>query len=150
MWMILGFGALVFLTGNLVGLSDTPIVKTVVELLFAFGGGSIIAFIKGINAHERKVAGASVLALSLACSFGVYSGVLVKTNRLLSPRARAAVNNTPAQPCNASELGYVKAATASRAADINDSRKTDPEGAYQRMYQLALEYEGYIRKGGGQ
>jgi hypothetical protein len=148
MWMVFGFGALGFLIGNLVGLSSTPIVKSVVGLLFAFGGGSIIAFIKGIDAHDRKIAGASILALSLACTFGVYSGILVKTYHLLSPRSTTITGNTPAEACNATDPDYVKKGTASRAADINDSHNKDPEGAYQRLYQLALEYEDYIRKGG--
>jgi len=68
MWMILGFGALGFLVGNLAGISSAQIVKTLLGMLFAFGGGSIIAFLKGINAHDRKVAGASVFAFCIACS----------------------------------------------------------------------------------
>jgi len=88
MWLILAFSALGLLIGNLVGLSATSIVTPLLGLLFAFGGSSIIAFLHKLSGDDRKAAAQAVLAISLACLVGVYSGVLINQYRVLTPKAR--------------------------------------------------------------
>jgi hypothetical protein len=138
MWIPLGFGALGFLIGNLVGLSSTPIVKQVVGLLFAFAGGSVLAFIRKLKAQDRKTAGAAIFALSLACTLGLYIGVLTKTHHLLSPQ----------RTTDTLDPDYLRNAKASRAALINSDRNAHPEDSYQNLYKLALQYEDLLQKGG--
>ena len=85
-WSVAGFVALGYLTGTLVGMSASPVTGALVGLLFAFAGGSGVAFFKTLTPEERVSAGQGIMALSLGCLLGVYSGIVVSEFRLLSPR----------------------------------------------------------------
>jgi len=137
-WMAAGFGGLGLLIGNLVGLTSESLVGRIISLLFVFIGGSLLAFLRKLDVHDRKTAGASLLALSLASIVGVYMGILMTEYRWLSPANGKAVE----------ESKYLRNGGISRAAAIDATK--DPknlEGAYQRMYELALEYEKAIGRG---
>ena len=86
MWLIAGFVALGFLIGNLVGLSATSAVTALLGLVFAFAGGSILAFLEKFGVEDRRVAAQALFALSIACTVGLYTGIVVSEHQLLSPR----------------------------------------------------------------
>jgi hypothetical protein len=96
MWIVLSFLALGFLIGNIVGMTAQSVVTSLLGLLFAFAGGSVLTFIHKLDAGERRLAGQAVLALSLACVGGLYTGIFVSEHRLLSPKpASTAVQAMP-------------------------------------------------------
>jgi hypothetical protein len=85
MWISLGFFTMGLLVGNLAGLSATSVVSQIIGLFFALAGGSVIAFLKGLEKEEQKMAGQAMLSASAGALLGIYVGVLVVQFRLLSP-----------------------------------------------------------------
>ncbi len=84
--ILLAFVCLGFLIGNLVGLSAESTLSVLVPLLFAFAGGSAIAFLHKLSTpSEQRTAGIAVIGLSLSCLLGVYVGIVVSEYQLLSP-----------------------------------------------------------------
>jgi hypothetical protein len=137
MWMVLGFGALGFLIGNIVGLSATSVVTQLISFLFALVGGSLLAFLHKLNEKDRRLAGAALLSLSLAAVAGMYLGVLVTEYRLLSPtqNIKAAVEG---------RSFYVRSAAMDAATAIDfkkGSGQLSAEEAYSRIFRLALTCE---------
>jgi len=148
MWITLGFLALGFLIGNLVGMTATSVVTSLLGLLFAFAGGSVITVMHRLNAVDRNVAGKALAALSLACVVGIYSGVYVCEHRLLSPPPKPGVSNTTdhaASPVANSENAspaankYVMAEIVSETQAIDQqlaARQIKPEEAYRRLREV--------------
>jgi hypothetical protein len=86
MWILIAFGALGFLIGNIAGLTASSVSTSLLSLLFAFGGGSVIAFIHKLDQEHRRLAAQAIFALSVACFIGLYAGILVSEWQVLSPR----------------------------------------------------------------
>jgi hypothetical protein len=86
MWLIVAFAALGLLIGNLVGLTAQSVVSSLLGLLFAFVGGSVLVFLEKLTPEIRKLAGQSILALSVSCLIGTYVGIVVSEWQLLSPK----------------------------------------------------------------
>lgn len=86
MSVIIGLFLLGLLVGNLTGLSAQSVVTPLMGLLFAFVGGSVIAFLGKLPATDRRLAGQCVIALSLGCLIGTYAGIVVTEYQLLSPK----------------------------------------------------------------
>jgi len=142
MWIILGLAALGFLIGNLVGLTASSVVTPLLGLLFAFVGGSVLGLFHKLDERDRILAGRGVLALSLLCLVGTWTGILTNEHRWLSP-ARANI------PENVGSGGSVqtKAAPYLRSAQIDAINQIDrkketggltAEQAYEQLYRLAL------------
>jgi len=170
MWITFGFAGLGFLIGNLIALTSETIVSSFISLLFVFIGGSVLALLDKLNEHDRKIAGSSILSLSLFCVFGVYTGVLIDEYKLLSPpnarpAARAESSNngakkearngpegdkmTPTAAVDTDRHPYVRSGEPTPANQIDrlKDKTINPEEAYQRMYRLAVGYEEQIREG---
>jgi hypothetical protein len=101
--IVVAFACLGFLIGNLVGLSAESALSVVVPLLFAFGGGSAVAFLHKLELSDRRLAAAAVVALSLSCLIGAYTGILVSEHQALSPSKRALDNRTGASSARTTE-----------------------------------------------
>ncbi len=86
MWNIIAFAALGFLVGNLAGLTASSVTTSLLSLLFAFGGGSVIAVIQKLDQEHRRLAAQAICALSVACLIGLYASILVCEWQILSPR----------------------------------------------------------------
>jgi hypothetical protein len=132
MWPIAGFAVLGFLVGNLVGLTAESVTGTAVGLLFAFGGGSAIAFLHRLDPPSRVLAGQAVAALSFSCLLGVYTGIVVSEYQLLSPR-----RPLPPRTVAVAELKYNRSAALARADAIDQhlaNRDLDPQQAYNQLY----------------
>lgn len=135
--IVLAFCVLGFLIGNLVGLTAGTITASIVPLLFAFGGGSAIAFLQKINSEDRRAAAGAILALSVGCLLGVYGGLFVSERQLLTPQeyrgARAAQLTGPR---------YLRSETIDAAHAIDQRLYSGEvtiatlEEAYQQMYEL--------------
>jgi len=89
MWIVLGFLSLGFLVGNIVGMTAQSVVTSLLGLLFAFAGGSVLSIMHKLDVADRNAAGQAVMALSLSCLLGIYSGIFVSEHRLLSPAVPA-------------------------------------------------------------
>jgi hypothetical protein len=85
------FSALGLLIGSLAGLTVSPIVVTLVAALFAFVGGSAVAFVGQLDRDHLRLASVAVFCLSIFMLAGLVGGILVKTNSLfvLDPTERA-------------------------------------------------------------
>ena len=83
-WLFIGQSFFGLLIGGLVGLSISPIVGTVMGLLFAFIGGSLIVLIKGRDEGELEMIGKSITALSFFMLVGVSLGISLRTNSLFT------------------------------------------------------------------
>lgn len=89
---IIAFLSLGFVVGNVVGMSASPIANTLVGLLFAFAGGSAVAFLRKLDETSRLQACQMITAASIGCLAGLYAGILVCEHRLLSPRSQSTTN----------------------------------------------------------
>ena len=138
MWTILAFIALGFLIGNLVGLTATSVTGAVLGLLFAFGGGSAIAFIRKLDNTERVLASKAILALSFSCLLGLYTGIFVCEYQLLTPEEVAS------KRVSVSQRKLTRDSIVSAAHSIDQHRANEEielEEAYKEMYQLHQEME---------
>jgi hypothetical protein len=145
MWIIFGFLALGLLIGNLIGLTAESVVISVLGLLFAFGGGSIIAFIGKLSPEDRQLAGKAILALSFACLVGVYSGIGISEWQILSPPEKAHLNASTALPrASIADKKYLRSALI-EPMDAIDTQLTmgdiSSDEAYKRLFELVKRLE---------
>ena len=145
MWIIFGFLALGFLIGNLTGLTSESVVISVLGLLFAFGGGSIIAFIGKLNLEDRQLAGKAILAFSVACLVGVYSGIGICEWQILSPPEKAHLNASTALPrASIADKKYLRSALI-KPMNAIDTQLTmnviSSDEAYKQLFELVKRLE---------
>ncbi len=156
MWIVIGFAALGFLIGNLVGLTAHSVVTSVLTLMFAFAGSSIIAFLGKISPDDRRVAGQAICGLSLCCVLGTYAGIATSEWRLLSPKQAMMSGATAVSPATAvvpktgncevlalknKYLDYLPVARVN-AVDWsyhNGPLKGKPAEAYENLYSILNE-----------
>ena len=145
MWIIFGFLALGLLVGNLIGLTAESVVTPVLGLLFAFGGGSIIAFIGKFSPEDRRLAGQAILALSVACLVGVYSGIGISEWQILSPPERAQLNDSAPSPrASIADKKYLRSALIKSANAIDTQLTMDVisfDEAYKQLFKLVKKLE---------
>jgi hypothetical protein len=119
-WFVFGCVSLGLLIGFMVGLSISPIVSTVLGLVFAFTGGSVIVLIKGREEGELRVIGKSLSAISLSMIAGMVLGISFRANDWLSVQP-------PEPPADAVSVPYQLDQPLSLAQIITLSEKgTDP------------------------
>jgi hypothetical protein len=151
MWIVVCFASLGFLIGNLVALTSESAVTPILSLLFAFVGGSVLAFLHKLNENDRGVAGKSVLSLSACCVLGVYVGIWVNQHRLLSPPSRVMAATAPQdqkQPSVAVREDrrddYYLRSSRTNELDLVDRRKqqrlVSTDEAYEQVYELARKH----------
>lgn len=83
-WLYIGQALFGLVIGFMVGLSVSPVVSTIIGLMFAFVGGSIIVLIKGRSDDELEVTGKSITAMSLLMMLGLVAGIIFRANNLLT------------------------------------------------------------------
>jgi hypothetical protein len=109
-----GFAALGFLVGSVAGLSSAQLTTTLLGLLFALIGGSVIAFIQTLDDGSRRAAGVSLLAFAPTAMLGLYLGIFVRINDFLRIQpAEATVNRASADDylrgSRAEQLAFLQA-----------------------------------------
>lgn len=159
MWLAFAFAMLGLLIGTLVGLTSESVVQTLLGLLFALMGGSVIALLGKLSPEDRKTASQAIASLSIACLIGIYSGIVVTQYRLLSPKidsnkpAVTTDSNKPAVTTDSkkpavttraeiSKETYIRSAQIAKANAIDiryHKHLITPEQAYEEMYSLARE-----------
>lgn len=84
-WLFAGFTSLGLLVGVISGLSQTPIVATLLTIIITFAGGSIIAIVRGHDPEKLKLIGKSLVFFSLATLAGVFVGLLLREYLVVLP-----------------------------------------------------------------
>jgi hypothetical protein len=145
--IVIAFACLGFLIGNLVGLSSGSTLTVLIPLLFTFAGGSAVAFLPKLDVDTRRLAAAAVIALSLSCLAGVYSGIFVSERQLLSPpNIRSAVSAAYTTKADREHLKYLMTQEVTEA-DVIDQKlrrnELSAEQAYEQLYEL-------VKKGAAQ
>lgn len=139
MWTILAFIALGFLIGNLIGLTAESVTSSVLALLFAFGGGSAIAFIQKLNIQERVLASKAILALAISCLIGVYAGIYIAENQIFTPDEGRVEKRISIE-----DRKYLRENIVNSANSIDQlyaNKQINLQKAYMEMYQLTLEID---------
>jgi len=77
LWLLIGIGTFGFSIGLLSGLSSTPVVKTLLGLLFTFAGGSLILILSQ-SPTEAGQLGKLLTTFAVSMVFGVLLGVLIR------------------------------------------------------------------------
>jgi len=132
----LAFIALGFLIGNLVGMTSSSAVSALIPLLFAFGGGSAVAFLQKLDRETQRRASVAIISLSIACLVGTYTGIVVSEYQLLSP-----ATNKPI-PDKRVERTYLRSSTISLVNAIDAQRtkgNLTTEQAYDKLKQGILQ-----------
>jgi len=111
-WLYIGQSFFGFLIGYMVGLSISPIVSTVLGLMFAFIGGSLIVLIKGKSETELEVIGKSITALSSFMLIGIAMGIFFKANDVLNSTVWTKFNSDKplyqlSEPLNLQDIIYL-------------------------------------------
>lgn len=140
MWTLLAFLFLGFLVGNLAGITAESVTSSLLALLFAFGGGSAIAFVHKLDSAKRKLASQAVVVLSIGCLVGTYLGIYVTERQLLTPTS---YRTTPEK--SSIELRKVlRAGLVSQASMIDQLHKSgtlSAEKAYETLYETIMRSE---------
>jgi hypothetical protein len=159
-WMALGFAALGFLVGNLVGLTAHSVVTSVLTLIFACAGGSVVAFLGKLNSDDRRAAGQMLFSLSVFCVLGTYTGIAISEWHLLSPRI-STVSSLQPQPLTdkvnngeiiALKTKYLDYLPVKEVDEIDwelRQKRITAQTAYDRLYSL-LQKSPQTSSGGGQ
>ncbi|MBA7694243.1 hypothetical protein ES703_102850 [subsurface metagenome] len=77
-WLLGGFAGLGLFVGVVSGLSQTPIIATLLAIIITFAGGSIIAIVRGRDPGQLKVIGKSLIFFSIAALAGFFWGVILR------------------------------------------------------------------------
>lgn len=138
--LIIAFTTLGFLIGNLMGLSAESTLSTVLPLLFAFGGGSAVAFLHKLEQCERRNASIAITALSLSCLIGVYSGIYITEHQIISPS-----EVKQARLSSIESRKYLRSININSVEQIDTKLKTgglSTKQAYEDLYNLIQAGEG--------
>jgi hypothetical protein len=131
MWYALAFVALGFLVGQLVSLSAASLAKSLLGLLFAFGGGSAIGLLKKLEGGDRILACKGIFFLSMGCLAGIYGGIYVSEHQMLTP------NRTVAEArMKSGEVKYLRKDVTAAALAVDQLRANHDLTDAQAVGQL--------------
>lgn len=131
MWFALAFLALGFLAGQLVSLSAASLAKSLLGLLFAFGGGSAIALLKKLEGADRIQACKGIFLLSVGCLAGIYGGIYVTEHQLLTPDRTVA-----AARMKSGSVPYLRENLTSAALAVDQRKANSDLTAAQAVEEL--------------
>jgi mannitol-specific phosphotransferase system IIBC component len=83
MFVVLGFTSLGLLVGSIAGLSSADLTLTLFGLVFAFAGGSVIAFMGKMPKPSIVLASIALASFCLAAVMALYVGLFMKVNEIL-------------------------------------------------------------------
>jgi hypothetical protein len=142
---LIAFAALGLLVGNVSGLSDAAVTLPLIAALFAFVGGSAIAFLKDVPDAQRGSAALAITGLAIGCLLGVYLGILVREHQLLTPQARRFIATPSEQNAPVTQSGvtrYLRSSDVQRLGTIDAARRRGAltaQEAYDSLYNLIRE-----------
>lgn len=132
---LVSFLMLGFLIGNLAGLSAEGIVRDLLPLLFAFGGGSAVGLMNKLDERAKRTAYQAIFALSLSCLLGAYTGILVSEYQILTPESRRETR----RELSIEQSKYLRSQLMSEADQIDQMFSTGvltQDKAYEALYDL--------------
>lgn len=80
----MGFAAFGFFVGSVAGLSTAELTTTLLALVFALIGGSVIGLLTKLDDEARRLAGIGLGAFGLAAVIALYLGIFIRANALLA------------------------------------------------------------------
>jgi hypothetical protein len=87
-WLGWGFCFLGTLVGVLTGLTSAEITVTLVTVVFAFLGGSVVAMVQKISIADREAIGKIIFSFSFSCVVFLILGIIAKQNEWLTPMSK--------------------------------------------------------------
>jgi zinc transporter ZupT len=87
------FLAMGMLIGTLLAFSAQSLSKSVIAAMFAFFGGSLLAFLQKLSIIDQIKASGGLGAIALGTILGVYSGLYVNEHQLLTPQEQRVSNS---------------------------------------------------------
>lgn len=136
MLLVIAFVSLGFLIGNLAGLTSASITVPLLSALFAFGGGSAVAWLQKIDTESRHLASVIIFSLSLSCLIGVYSGIYVSEHQLLTPEKVRQERWADDSSLTYLYLRSVDIALAHKIDQMYTSKRITAEQAYEQIYEM--------------
>ncbi len=85
--VIIAFVSLGLLVGHITGMTSAPVSNNLIGLIFAFGGGTAISYLRKIPEKDRRAAAICIASLCISCLLGLFSGILINEYKLLSPKS---------------------------------------------------------------
>ena len=135
--LIISFVSLGLLIGHIAGMTSAPVSNSLIGLIFAFGGGTAIGFLRKISKAERKTAAVCITSLCLSCLVGLYIGILVTEYRLLSPSS--ASSNIDVSQSRLSTKKYLREGVMKKIHHIDTKYRNNHlkcEEAYDEILSL--------------
>lgn len=83
-WLIFGFACFGLVVGLISGVTSAEVTVSLLGFLFAFIGGSILAFFQKIKIEDREEIGKLLTAFSVAFIFSLCIGIYIKVNKGLT------------------------------------------------------------------
>jgi hypothetical protein len=131
------FISLGFLVGHLAGFSADGVTKSLLPLLFAFVGGSAVAFMQKLQQSDRNRAAIAIIALSLSCLVGLYSGIVVSEYQWLSPDREVALATRPSVKQRKYLMEHVVPQAKAIDTKLSNEELTQKQ-AYDQLYELLI------------
>lgn len=82
-FVVIGFSSLGLLIGSIAGLSSAELTLPLFGFLFAFAGGSVIAFMGKIPKSILGLSGIALASFCMAAVIALYAGLFIKVNEIL-------------------------------------------------------------------
>ncbi len=153
------------MVGWLAGLTASSIVETLLPLLFALMGGSVLVFLDKMREQMHSLSGGMLLSFSLFCVVGMTGAIYVTEHHLLSPGHQISVEQSRHPEANVTQLKaatpcaeqskdsefpaarnkYVRSELTSAANAIDTlyrNRQIDAKQAYERLYDSLTSSKG--------
>jgi hypothetical protein len=128
-------------------------------MLFAFGGGSILAFMKELNPEYRKTAAQAIFAFCSACLIGIYFSFAVSESLILNPKNREMAQKAQSQSrvigkemteelthLSITNCKYIRSFILNKVNAIDAKYKTGAVKAEQAYEQLFILIQTAIHK----
>ena len=136
------FAGLGLLIGLVTGLSASSVVASLLGLLFALMGGSLIVFFRKMEEEQLALAYKAMFALSTACIVGVVVGIVIGEWQVLSPRA-SGISSEARDTIESRKYLRDHVISKARAIDVSKRQgEINAEEAYEELRALIVDEEG--------
>ena len=137
--LALGYAALGLLVGILAGLSSSEIAAALMAAVFTFAGGAATLLLKEEHITQKRL-GTILLSFAPLCLAGLFTGIVIKENRLLTnvgrvERLAALKLVEPGEP-------YLKGVSMNKLHAINTRFRNGDltaQAAYEELWKIVTE-----------
>jgi len=119
----------------MIGMTAQSVVAAVIPLVLSFGGGTAIAFFSKENAEIRKDAERAIFALSIGALIGLFGGIFIAENQLLTCRSSRNENRD-----SVSDRKYLRSIKSDEIVALDEqvrNSRLSKEEAFDKIVELA-------------